>query len=95
MSEKTENFINVIGPLTRTEYINRKNSGDNWVLPSICIAQGALESGWNLDAVTLFGIKGDGADLATSEYIDGEYINMVCSFEVFVHLQVWLRLLVR
>ena len=83
MSEKTENFINVIGNLARTEYINRKNNNDNWVLPSICIAQGALESGWNLDAVTLFGIKGDGADLATSEYIDGEYINTVCSFEVF------------
>ena len=83
MSEKIENFINVIGNLARSEYINRKNNNDNWVLPSICIAQGALESGWNLDAVTLFGIKGDGADLATSEYIDGEYINMVCSFEVF------------
>lgn len=83
MSEKTENFINVIGALARSEFINRKNNGDNWVLPSICIAQGALESGWNLDAVTLFGIKGDGADLATSEYIDGEYINTVCSFEVF------------
>lgn len=83
MSEKIENFINVIGTLARVEYINRKNNNDNWVLPSICIAQGALESGWNLDAVTLFGIKGDGADLATSEYIDGEYINTVCSFEVF------------
>lgn len=83
MSEKIENFINVIGNLARVEYINRKNNKDNWVLPSICIAQGALESGWNLDAVTLFGIKGDGADLATSEYIDGEYINTVCSFEVF------------
>ena len=83
MSEKTENFINVIGNLARAEYINRKNNDANWVLPSICIAQGALESGWNLDAVTIFGIKGDGADLATSEYIDGEYINTVCSFEVF------------
>lgn len=83
MSEKIENFINVIGNLARAEYISRKNNNDNWVLPSICIAQGALESGWNLDAVTLFGIKGDGADLATSEYIDGEYINTVCSFEVF------------
>ena len=83
MSEKTENFINVIGNLARAEYINRKNNNANWVLPSICIAQGALESGWNLDAVTIFGIKGDGADLATSEYIDGEYINTVCSFEVF------------
>lgn len=83
MSEKIENFINVIGNLARVEYINRKNNDTNWVLPSICIAQGALESGWNLDAVTLFGIKGDGADFATSEYIDGEYINTVCSFEVF------------
>ena len=33
MSEKTENFINVIGNLARSEYINRKNNNDNWVLP--------------------------------------------------------------
>ena len=56
MSEKTINFINTIGVLARNEYLSR----DRWVLPSVCIAQAALESGWNLEASTLFGIKGEG-----------------------------------
>lgn len=56
MSEKTTNFINTIGVLVRNEFLSR----DRWVLPSVCIAQAALESGWNLNAKTLFGIKGNG-----------------------------------
>ena len=56
MSEKTDKFINTIGLLARNEYMSRKK----WVLPSVCIAQAALESGWNLNAKTLFGIKGKG-----------------------------------
>lgn len=53
MSEKTTNFINTIGVLARNEFLSR----DRWVLPSVCIAQAALESGWNLNAKTLFGIR--------------------------------------
>lgn len=41
MSEKTTNFINTIGVLARNEFLSR----DRWVLPSVCIAQAALESG--------------------------------------------------
>lgn len=53
MSENTTNFINTIGVLARNEFLSR----DRWVLPSVCIAQAALESGWNLNAKTLFGIR--------------------------------------
>lgn len=72
MSEKTTNFINTIGVLARNEFLSR----DRWVLPSVCIAQAALESGWNLNAKTLFGIKGKGFTATTSEYYDGHYVQI-------------------
>lgn len=53
---KIEEFIAVVGGFAKCEYINR----DKWILPSVCVAQAALESGWNLNAKTLFGIKGNG-----------------------------------
>ena len=46
----------------------------------------ALESGYNLKATTLFGIKGDGVVLDTTEYIDGEYINIKDSFKCYTSL---------
>ena len=79
MSEKTTNFINTIGVLARNEYLTR----DKWVLPSVCIAQAALESGWNLEAKTLFGIKGKGFTATTSEYYDGHYVQIQDSFRSY------------
>ena len=79
MSEKTDKFISVIAPLAINEYLTR----DKWVLPSICIAQAALESGWNLNASTLFGIKGDGIVKATTEYYNGKKETIVASFKAF------------
>lgn len=79
MSEKTTNFINTIGVLARNEYLAR----DKWVLPSVCIAQAALESGWNLNAKTLFGIKGKGFTATTSEYYDGHYVQIQDSFRSY------------
>jgi flagellum-specific peptidoglycan hydrolase FlgJ len=64
MSTKTDKFIETVGVLARNEYLSRKK----WILPSVCIAQAALESGWNLEAKTLFGIKGKGFVATTSEY---------------------------
>ena len=72
MSTKTEQFINTIGLLARNEYLSR----EKWILPSVCIAQAALESGWNLEARTLFGIKGSGFTATTSEYYNGNYVQM-------------------
>ena len=75
MSEKTDNFIKTIGTLARNEYLSR----NKWILPSVCIAQGALESGWNLNARTLFGIKGNGFTATTSEYYNGNKVTIEAS----------------
>ena len=79
MSEKTNNFISTIGTLARNEYLSR----NKWILPSVCIAQGALESGWNLNAKTLFGIKGKGCTATTSEYYNGNKVTIEASFRAY------------
>ena len=79
MSEKTDNFIKTIGTLARNEYLSR----EKWILPSVCIAQGALESGWNLNAKTLFGIKGKGFTATTSEYYNGNKVTIEASFRAY------------
>ena len=79
MSEKTDNFIKTIGTLARNEYLSR----EKWILPSVCIAQGALESGWNLNAKTLFGIKGKGFTASTSEYYNGNKVTIEASFRAY------------
>lgn len=79
MSEKTDNFIKTVGTLARNEYLSR----DVWILPSVCIAQGALESGWNLEASSLFGIKGEGFTATTSEYYNGHYVEIEDSFRSY------------
>lgn len=75
MANTTE-FINTISVLARNEYMSR----NRWVLPSVCIAQAALESGWNLNAKTLFGIKGKGFIASTSEYYNGHMVQIQDSF---------------
>ena len=79
MSKKTDDFINTIGTLARNEYLSR----EKWILPSVCIAQGALESGWNLNAKTLFGIKGKGFTASTSEYYNGNKVTIEASFRAY------------
>ena len=79
MSTRTENFINTIGVLARNEYLGR----EQWILPSVCIAQAALESGWDLEARTLFGIKGSGFTATTSEYYNGNYVQIQDSFRSY------------
>ena len=79
MSGKTDNFISTIGTLARNEYLSR----EKWILPSVCIAQGALESGWNLNAKTLFGIKGKDFTATTSEYYNGNKVTIEASFRAY------------
>lgn len=81
MSKQSE-FINVVAPLAQAEYMNRSR----WILPSVCIAQGALESGWNAKAKTLFGIKGNGNALKTVEYINGKYVNVTANFKTYPNI---------
>lgn len=79
MNDKQKKFIETVGALARAEYSNRRR----WVLPSVCIAQAALESGWNLGAKTLFGIKGAGNNLTTQEYINGKYETVTAAFKAY------------
>lgn len=79
MSKKTDSFIATIAPLAQAEYRSR----DKWVLPSVCIAQAALESGWNVNAKTLFGIKGSGITLATQEYVGDHYVTINAGFRTY------------
>lgn len=78
MSKQTE-FIAGIAPIAREQYLSRSK----WVLPSVCVAQAAIESGWNLKAKTLFGIKGEGITAKTKEYIAGQCYDMIASFKKY------------
>lgn len=77
-------FFNQLAPIAVNEYIRRK--GQKRLFPSTVLAMAALESGYNLNATTLFGIKGDGVVLDTTEYINGEYINIKDSFKCYPSL---------
>ena len=77
-------FFNNLAPLVVNEYIRRK--GQKRLYPSTVLAMAALESGYNLKAETLFGIKGNGKILDTTEYIDGEYVNVKDSFKSYSSL---------
>lgn len=74
-----QNFIITVGNHARNEYIKR----DIWILPSVCIAQAGLEAGWNLNAKTLFGIKGSGVQSLTSEFYNGQWVKIVDSFRYY------------
>lgn len=78
--EHVNNFINTLAPLVCNEYLKRREAGDKLITPATVLAQAAKESGWNLDAPTLFGIKGSDIELNTTEYINGEYVNIQDSF---------------
>lgn len=64
MATKTQvaDFIGKLSKLAVAEYKKRKKAGRKWVLPSVCIAQAALETGWGtsplmVKANAYFGIK--------------------------------------
>lgn len=77
-------FFNNLAPIVVNEYIRRH--GQYRIYPSTVLAMAALESGYNLNAETLFGIKGEGQVLDTTEYIDGKYVNVKDSFKCYPSL---------
>ena len=83
MSVKTDNFIKVISEYATREYLKR----EKWILPSVCIAQAACESGWNLNAKTIFGIKGKGVVCTTKEFVNGKYITIKDSFAYYPNIE--------
>ena len=74
-------FFNNLAPIVVNEFIKRH--GQHRIYPSTVLAMAALESGYNLNAVTLFGIKGEGKELDTSEYIDNKWIDIKASFKMY------------
>ena len=90
----TKAFINKIAPLVQTERKKRKN----WVLPSVCIAQAALETGWGTSylmtkANAFFGIKagkswkGKVFNTRTKECYDGRnLVSVVGCFRAYDNL---------
>ena len=74
-------FFNNLAPIVVNEFIRRQ--GQYRLYPSTVLAMAALESGYNLNATTLFGIKGEGAELDTTEYIDNNWINIKASFKMY------------
>lgn len=74
-------FFKNLAPIVVNEYIRRH--GEYRLYPSTVLAMAALESGYNLNAETLFGIKGEGQVLDTTEYIDGQYVNVKDSFKLY------------
>lgn len=82
MTQTQIDFIETVGKIARENYLHR----DKWILPSVCIAQAILESGWNINATSLFGIKGDGVLAETMEYVNGEYINIIDEFRTYPDL---------
>ena len=77
-------FFNNLAPIVVNEYIRRH--GEYRLYPSTVLAMAALESGYNLNAETLFGIKGEGQVLDTTEYIGGKYVNVKDSFKCYPSL---------
>lgn len=57
-----QEFLDLIAPLTQIEAERRKMAGTGFVLPSVCIGQAVLETGWGGSALmtkanAFFGIK--------------------------------------
>lgn len=82
-NSKVNEFINELAPIVVNEYNRRLKKSEKVLFPSTVLAMAACESGWNLEAATLFGIKGDGVELNTQEYIDGAYVDIKDSFIKF------------
>lgn len=88
---QVQNFISQLSALAIAEAKKR----DKWVLPSVCIAQAALETGWGTSGLmtkanAYFGIKaftgwkGKVYNAGTSECYDGKtYTNITACFRAY------------
>ena len=81
--EHVNNFINTLAQVVCNAWIKYRREEKKTISPAVILAQAAKESGWNLGAASLFGIKGSDAEYDTTEYIDGEYVNIKDSFEKY------------
>ena len=81
-TQQQKEFLERIIPLAKADMKKTK------ILASLTIAQAILESGWGTSALArksnnLFGIKGNGKNYKTFEYINGKRVDIVDSFKVY------------
>lgn len=87
-------FFNLLGPLAVAEANRRIANGQDFVLPSVCIAQSALETGYGdsglmVKANAFFGIKAGGSwtgkvyTAGTWEVANGEEYNTTANFRAY------------
>ena len=81
-TQQQKEFLLRIIPLAKADMKKTK------ILASLTIAQAILESGWGTSALSrksnnLFGIKGNGKNYKTFEYINGKRVDIVDSFKVY------------
>jgi hypothetical protein len=96
---QVQSFIKTLSALAQAEVSKRKASGKKWSLPSICIAQAALETGWGTtslmkNANAYFGIKagkswkGKVYSSRTKECYDGvNYTSITDTFRAYSSLR--------
>ena len=80
ISGQHSDFFNALAPIVCNEWVKRRRNSERTISPAVAMAQAALESGYNINASSLFGIKGEGFTSPTEEYIDGIKQNIVDSF---------------
>lgn len=80
ISGQHSDFFNALASIVCNEWVKRRRNSERTISPAVAMAQAALESGYNINASSLFGIKGEGFTSPTEEYIDGIKQNIVDSF---------------
>ena len=80
ISGQHSDFFNELAPIVCNEWVKRRRNGERTISPAVAMAQAALESGYNINASSLFGIKGEGFTSPTEEYIKGIEQTIVASF---------------
>lgn len=92
-----KSFIILLGGLAVNECNRRIKNGEGFILPSVCIAQSALETGWGTadlmkKANAFFGIKAGGSwtgksfSANTQEVYNGKSYNIRANFRAYDNL---------
>ena len=97
-NEQIVSFILKLSTLAINECNRRAKAGQGFILPSVCIAQSAHETGWGtagimVKANAFFGIKAGGSwtgkiyTADTFEVVNGESYNTVANFRAYDSLE--------
>lgn len=97
-NEQIVSFIETLGRLALAECNRRAKAGAPFVVPSVCMAQSAHETGWGTSPImananAFFGIKAGGSwtgktiSADTWEVYDGEVHNITANFRAYDSLE--------